>query len=126
MEKKAENGKKKIVVQALITKIENDHQSTEIKTRIVEGYERPERIAVKDSDHEGYMPDVISESNDWTNLYEIELDEKNYILEKWRLFSLFSKKAKGNFSIVLPKDKLEQVKNMLQSNNIKARLIYFT
>jgi hypothetical protein len=126
MEKKTQNGKKKIVVQALITKIENDHQSTEIKTRIVEGYARPERITMKDSDQEGYMPDVISESNDWTNLYEIELDENNYILEKWRLFSLYSKKAKGNFSIVLPKDKLEQVKNMLQSNNIKARLIYFS
>jgi hypothetical protein len=126
MEKQTENGTKKIVVQALIDKIENDHKSIKIKTQLVEGYKRPERITIKDSGQEGYMPDVMSETDDWTNLYEIELDENNYILEKWRLFSLYSKKAKGNFSIVIPKDNLKQVKNLLQSNNINARLIYYT
>lgn len=127
MEKREETGTKKIVVQALIDKIEKENVSSEIKTQVVEGYDRPEKITKKNGDQEkGYIPDLISESTWKTNLYEIELDENNYILEKWRLFSLYSKKAKGSFIIVTPKDKLEQVRNMLKSNQISAGLIYFT
>jgi len=126
MEKNVENGKKKLVVQALIEKIEGEEKPTDIKTQVVEGYKKPERITLKDSDLAGYIPDVISESSGWTNLYEIELDENNYILEKWRLFSLYCKKAKGIFSIITPKDKLERVKDMLNSHRIHAKLIYFT
>lgn len=125
MEKDLENGKKKVVVQALIDKIESENKATDIKTQLVEGYKKPERITLQSSDLIGYTPDVVSESSEWTNLYEIELDENNYILEKWRLFSSYSKKAKGIFSIITPKDKLELVKDMLNSNRIQAKLIYF-
>jgi hypothetical protein len=126
MEKKEENGRKKIVVQALIDKIETEDKSREIKTQVVEGYKKPEKITIKDSDRKGYTPDLISEASNRTDLYEVELDEHNYVPEKWRLFSLYSKKTKGNFSIVTPKDNLEQIKNMLRSNQINAKLIYFT
>jgi hypothetical protein len=126
MEKDLENGKKKLVVQALIEKIESEEKVTDIKTQVVEGYKKPERITLKESDLAGYTPDLISESSEWTNLYEIELDENNFILEKWRLFSLYSKKAKGIFSIVTPEDKLELIKDMLNSHRIHAKLIYFT
>ena len=126
MEKKEDLGRKKIVVQALIDKIETEDKSREIKTQVVEGYKKPEKITIKDTDHKGYTPDLISEASNRTDLYEVELDEHNYVPEKWRLFSLYSKKTKGNFSIVTPKDNLEQIKNMLRSNQINAKLIYFT
>jgi hypothetical protein len=127
MEKKAADGQKKIVVQALIDKIKNENKPNKIRTHVVEGYKKPERITNKDGDQQqGYFPDVIAESNGRKDLFEVELDDKDYVLEKWRLFSLYSKKNKGDFSIITPKDKLEQVRNMVKSNQIDARLIYFS
>jgi hypothetical protein len=126
MEKKADNGTKKIIVQAIIDKIENENQAHEIKTHIVEGYNTPEKIAKKNSDKEGYTPDVISVITGRKDLYEVELDANNFILEKWRLFSLYSRKSNGNFNIVTPKENLEQVRNLLKSNQIHAKLIYFS
>jgi transcriptional/translational regulatory protein YebC/TACO1 len=126
MEKKADNSTKKIVVQAIIDKIENEDEVNEIKTQIVEGYKKPEVIAQKNSDQEGYTPDVISVHTGRKDLYTVELDAENFVLEKWRLFSLYSKKSNGNFSIVTPKDNLEQVRNLLKTNQIHAKLIYFS
>lgn len=126
MEKKAADGQKKIVVQALIDKIKNENKPNEIRTHVVEGYKKPERITKKDGDQQGYIPDVIAESTGRTDLFEVELGDEDYVPEKWSLFSLYSKKNKGDFSIITPKDKLEQVRNMVKSNQIDARLIYFS
>jgi hypothetical protein len=126
MEKKVKNGKKKIVVQAIIDKIEKENEVKEIKTQVVEGYNKPEKIIRKNSDQEGYTPDVISVHSSREDLYEVELDKDGYILEKWRLFSLYSKKSNGYFSIVTPKDNLKQVRNLLNTNQISAKLIYFS
>lgn len=126
MENKEDNSTKKIVVQAIIDKINKEGQVNEIKTEIVEGYKQPEIVAKKNSDEAGYMPDVIAVHPGGNDLYEVELDADHFILEKWRLFSLYSMKSNGSFSIVTPKDNLEQVRNLLKSNQIHARLIYFS
>jgi hypothetical protein len=126
MEKQGDNSTKKIVVQAIIDKIEKEGQVNEIKTQIVEGYNQPEMVAKKSSDQEGYTPDVIAVHAGSNDLYEVELDADNIVLEKWQIFSLYSKKSNGSFSIVTPKDNLEKVRNLLKSNQIHAKLIYFS
>jgi hypothetical protein len=126
MQNKADLGKKKIVAQALIQKIETDNTDSQIRTHIVEGYRKPERIVLKDTMQEGFVPDVMAETTGKKDLYEIELNEHQYTLEKWRLFSLYCKKSKGSFSIITPKEKLDHIKNLLDVNQIHARLIYYT
>jgi len=125
MEKKANNVNKKFVAQALINKIEKENQASEIKTRIVEGYEKPEKIVRQEDKKKGFVPDVISKSEEKTDLYEIELDQ-NFILEKWRLFSLYTNQLKGTFNIVTPESNLGLVKNALKENQIGAKIIYFS
>ncbi len=118
---------KKIVVQAIIEKAENDGNDIQIMTSIVEGYDRPDRIAIKGEQKRGYTPDVILKRNNTTDLYEVELGkDKDYELDKWRLFSLYSHKQKGNFNIVIPEDSLPRLRELLKENQIKAKILYFS
>ncbi|HER10050.1 MAG TPA: hypothetical protein ENO20_14190 [Bacteroides sp.] len=125
MEKKKHVINKKVVVQAIIDKIENEHDDFEIKTGIVEGYGRPEKIIRKGDQGKGYVPDVILESDQRTELFEVELDD-DFELDKWKLFSLYTTKMKGNFNIVTPEAILPQVREVLNSENINAKIIYFS
>jgi hypothetical protein len=128
MERKTEEYvKKKIIAQSLIEKIKSENQDSVIKTNVVEGYKKPYKILKKENQQTGFVPDVISEEKGGkTDLYEIELDERNYVLDKWRLFSLYSKKTRGSFSIVTPESKMDLLKDMLKLNQIRAKIIYFS
>lgn len=118
---------KKIVVQAIIDKAEHDREYIEIMTSIVEGYERPARIMIKGEQGAGYIPDVILRKEHTTDLFEVELGRnKDYELEKWKLFSLYSHKQNGNFNIVIPEDNLTRLREVLKENQIKAKIIYFS
>lgn len=115
---------KGIVVQAIIESIEKEQGNTDIKARFLKGYETPEKIIVKGKDQEGYIPDVMVHDEDRIELYEVVLDDQ-VDLGKWRLFSLFTRKGKGHFNIVTPEEQLPLMKDLLKSNHISAKLIYF-
>lgn len=118
---------KKIVVQAIIEKAEKDNEEIQIMTSILEGYDRPDRIVVKGEQKRGYTPDVILRKNDTTELYEVELGKaKEFELDKWRLFSLYSHKQKGNFNIVIHEDNLPRLRELLKEHQIKAKILYFS
>jgi len=70
------------------------------------------------------MPDLVYHHEDRTELDELELDNK-IELAKWKLFALFSKKEKGNLNIVTHEEYLPRFRELLKSNNIHAKLIYF-
>jgi len=125
MENKKNIINKKIVVQAIIDKIENEHDDFEIKTGIVEGYSKPEKIIRKGNQERGYIPDVMLQSEQRTELYEVELDE-DFELDKWKLFSLYISKLKGSFNIVAPEELLPQLRDVLNTEEIKAKIIYFS
>jgi hypothetical protein len=120
------SARKKFVVQALIGKIKKDNEESKIKTDLVEGFRKPDKIIKKNDEKSGYVPDVMAESDGRVDLYEIEMHERNYTLEKWRLFSLFSRKTNGSLNIVVPKSNLDTLKNMLDDNKIHANIIYYT
>jgi hypothetical protein len=118
---------KKVVVQAIIEKAEKDNNEIKIMTSLLEGYERPDRIVIKGDQGKGYVPDVILKKEGTTDLYEVELGmEKQYELDKWRLFALYSHKQKGNFNIVTPEDNLPRLRELLKENEIKAKILYFS
>lgn len=116
---------KELVVKAIIEKVENEHEDAQISTTLVEGYETPEKISFKGSSSEGFVPDVVMNTHETTEIYCVELD-KDYQVRKWRLFSLYSMKEKGNLNIVAPEDDLPQVREVLNENNINARVLYFS
>ncbi|MEA1896909.1 MAG: hypothetical protein U9N53_04520 [Bacteroidota bacterium] len=113
------------VVKAIIEKAKNDYDDVEIRTSLVEGYEKPGKIIIKGNEEKGYTPDVLLRSENATDLYEVELDE-NYKLDKWRIFSLYSIKQKGDFNIVAPENNLHHLKEALKENQIHAKILYFT
>ncbi len=117
---------KAVVVQTIIDKVENEQEVKEIKTNLVKGYEKPDTIIIKGRNQKGFSPDVITEMNGRTDLYEVELDSGNYLLEKWKMFYLFAKKTKGVFTIVTPEDNLDIIRELLKVHNIRAKLLYFT
>ena len=116
---------KKNVVQAIIEKVENNYNDVEIRTNMVEGYERPEKIIFKGNQDKGFTPDVLFRSEKSTDLYEIELNQ-DYKLDKWRLFSLYSTQKKGDFNIVTHEDYLHQLREVLKEHQINAKIIYFS
>jgi hypothetical protein len=125
MEKKPMNVNKILVVQTIVNNIEDKEEVSEIKTSLLDGYKKPEKITRKDSGHEGFMPDVISEVQGRIDLYEVELDEKKYLPDKWKLFSLYTKKHRGHFNIVTPETNLDVIKKLLKLHNIHAKILFF-
>ena len=125
MEKKPANVNKTLVVQAIVNNIEDKEEVRAIKTNVLNGYEKPESITRKDSGHKGYTPDVMSEMHGRTDLYEVELDEKSYLPDKWKLFSLYTRKHKGIFNIVTPETNLGVIRELLKLHNINAKILYF-
>jgi hypothetical protein len=115
---------KKLVVQAIIEKIEDESENAEIRTSLVQGYEVPGKIIPKGQQEKGYYPDLISHQGRKTELYEIELTPESN-LEKWRIFSLFSKKEHGTLHLVIPEVHLPFFRAQLTTHNIHAKLIYF-
>lgn len=115
---------KELVVQAIIEKIEEENENAEIKTSLVRGYDAPGRIIPKGQKENGYSPDVVSHQEKRTELYEIEL-KPEVNLDKWRIFSLFSKKEHGTLHLVIPEVHLTFFKKQLAANQIHAKLIYF-
>jgi len=124
MSKKPAEINKRLVVHAIIEKIEQEHDNAEIRTRLVEGYEVPGKIIPKGKQDKGYYPDVIALEEQRTELFEVELAPEPNI-EKWRIFSLFSKKEHGSFHLVIPEIHLSFFREQLTANNINAKLIFF-
>ena len=117
--------KKELIVQAIIEKYKKDYDQVNFQTGLLQGYEKPGKIILKGKDSEGYTPDVVMEGPDRVELFEVEMG-KQYHPEKWRLFSLFSNKQKGNFNIVTPEEQLPEMREFLDLNKIDAKILYFS
>jgi len=112
-----------MTVDSRIRSIEKQHGDADIKALDMQGYQSPETIVIKGKNQNGFTPDVMFRNDDRTELFEVELNEE-VELGKLRLFSLFSKKEKGQLHIVTPKKNLSRFRTLLNSNKISAKLIY--
>jgi hypothetical protein len=116
---------KEHIIQAIIEKYTKDYDQVNFQTALLQGYEKPGKIILKGNNSEGYTPDVVMEGPDRLEIFEVEMG-KQYFPEKWRLFSLFSNKQKGNFNIVTPEEQLPQMREFLNINKIDAKILYFS
>jgi hypothetical protein len=121
--KKNLNVSKKIVAQVIIEKINETGKPVEIKTNYQGGYESPQEILWK-GNNKGYIPDIVVNYKDESDIYEIELDN-NLKLDKWKLFYLSAKKNDGNLYLVMPDYLKDQAKKMLENSSINATIVYF-
>jgi hypothetical protein len=115
---------KEVVAEAVVDSIKNTQEDAEIRTPYLKGYEKPDTIKPGEKEGSGFIPDVEFRYNDRVELYEIELNTEVQ-LQKWRLFSLYAKKVHGKFNIVTQKENLPRFRELLNSNKISAKLIYF-
>jgi len=115
---------KEMVVNAVIEEIQNDNPSN-IQTGYDDDFSQAKTLVWK-KDDKGYTPDIIAEFDDGKrNIYEIELNG-DINTDKWKLFSAYARKYKGEFFIVLPEDNMEEVKEAIKSNQItNVHLYYF-
>ncbi|MFW5760885.1 MAG: hypothetical protein ACOCXH_07905 [Cyclobacteriaceae bacterium] len=125
--RKETNIDKKMVARAIIQKIEEENKPEKIRTDFLPGYDTPDKITLKTTNNnqpEIHKPDIEVVLDGKTNLYEIELDDKNKE-DKWRLLSLFAKKNNGKFFLVVPDWMRQPMVDQLKNNKINASLIYF-
>jgi len=115
---------KEHVVKAVINKFNAEDDDLKFQTRLLDGYEDPGKIAIKGKESEGFVPDVVMEGSEKIDVFEVEMG-KQYHPEKWRLFSLYSRKQKGQFRLVTPEQEASQMREFLDMNNISAKILYF-
>lgn len=120
MEKSGIN--KEVIAKAVIKSI-NTQNPVKIETRFLKGYDTPDKIVYKSS-RKGYNPDIIVFFEDATYIYEIELDD-NCETNKWQLFSLYTKKNKGRFYLIVPDWMILSVKATLKNKKIDASILHF-
>jgi hypothetical protein len=115
---------KEQVAQAIITQLEEQDNKISIKTGLFKTYKSPPKIIQK-SINAAYYPDIqITTSDGHINIYEIELNTKINI-EKWRVFSLFTKLKQGELFIIVPEPNLSAIKRIIVENNFKnIKLMY--
>ena len=120
MEKSGIN--KEVIAKAVIKSI-NTQNPVKIETRFLKDYDPPDKIVYKSS-REGYNPDIMVFFEDATYIYEIELDD-NCETNKWQLFSLYTKKNKGRFYLIVPDWMILSVKATLKNKKIDASILHF-
>jgi len=111
------------VVKSLIHTIEEKRSLNTIKTKHIDKLDNPEKICLND-ENQVYVPDIEAVYDEATTLYEIELDNKMPI-EKWRLFSLYSRKKNGSFYLVVPDFLKDNIKKVIKDKEINAGLMFF-
>ncbi len=114
---------KTMVSRAVISKIEDEDTPKAIKTNHVIGYESPNKISIKGKE-EKYIPDITVVFDNYTTLYEIELN-KTMPVEKWRLLSSYARKNQGNLYLVVPDYLKESIKEEIKQQDINAGVIFF-
>ncbi len=120
MEQKIDKTK---VARAVVAKIEEDWDTSTIKSKHIVGFEHPNPLSIKGKD-EKYTPDIIASHKHGTSVYEIELDD-TYTVDKWKIFSLYARKNNGNLFLVIPDYLRKSVKETITENKINAGIIYF-
>lgn len=115
---------KDVVLNAVLSEIKKEDYKT-IETGFEDDYAFTKKVVWKENE-EGYIPDIVVEFDDGIrNIYEIELEE-DFSIDKWNLFSMYARKHKGEFYIVLPDWIMEKAKDEIKKHNIShVHLMYF-
>jgi len=115
---------KTTLTRVIISKVLDGKNPETIKAAHVPGYENPDKVFDTDSD-KAYVPDITASIDNQTHIYEIELENKNMPVDKWKLFSNYARKRNGNLVLLVPDYIRQDVKKELSNSNIPAGLIYF-
>ena len=114
---------KSVVSSAVISKISEEGKPEEVLAKHLKNYKTPNEVRIKGKEF-GFTPDLAVFYKDEANFYEIELDKPTTAI-KWRLFSLYAQKNKGNFFLVVPDYLKDDIKKEVDEKEISAEVLYF-
>lgn len=114
---------KAMVARVMVSKLQEEQKPKQIRTRYLKGFESPDNVSIK-GDEKKFSPDIMAIYDRETHLYEIELDNKMPV-DKWRTFSLYARKNKGNLYLIVPDYLKDPIKEQIRNNDINAGIIYF-
>ena len=116
------NFKKSEIIKAVIDFIKGEDFS-QIKADIP-GYNTPEKLVWKNSG-KGYIPDITAIKNGMFLLFTVKDPKENIhtYLDKWRLFSSYSRKVNRECYIVSLANQEFTIKNILNENKINANVL---
>lgn len=115
---------KEQVAQAVIAQMEEYNDELKVETKLFENYRSPDKVIWKSNDM-GFCPDIKMVEKDGTlKLYEIELDDK-INADKWRLFSMYAKMQKGEFTVIVPEYMIGRVETIFAERNFKNIKLMF-
>ncbi|MEA3478627.1 MAG: hypothetical protein U9R60_10645 [Bacteroidota bacterium] len=114
---------KSVVSRAVISKISEEKTPEVVLAKHLNNYNTPSEVRIKGKDF-GFTPDLAVFNQDEASFYEIEL-EKPKTTVKWRLFSLYAKKNKGNLFLVVPDYLKDDIKKEVDDKEISAEVLYF-
>jgi hypothetical protein len=113
---------KETIIQAVVDYIKSE-ELEDIRARIV-GYSDPAKI-VWNTSGKGYVPDITAAGDGNMFIFEVQHPDSDLSpqIDKWRLFTTFSRKTKGNFYIVGMADQEYTIKNLLYEHRIDAQVL---
>lgn len=112
------NLNKESITKAVLKDVKKQYKGAEIHARHTRDLPNPAKFAWKNNEA-NYMPDIIVRNNgESLNIYEIELTDE-FDVNKWRLYSLYAKKSRGRFHLVMPRWLLNRAKDKIQESNLK-------
>ncbi len=115
---------KEQVAQAVIAQMEEYNDGLKVETKLFENYKSPDKVIWKSNDL-GFWPDIKMVEKDGTlKLYEIELEDK-INADKWRLFSMYAKMQKGEFTVIVPEYMIGRVETIFTERNFKNIKLMF-
>ncbi|HDR67718.1 MAG TPA: hypothetical protein ENN61_01580 [Bacteroidaceae bacterium] len=115
---------KTTLTRVIISKILDQKNPDIIKATHVPGFANPDKIFDRNKDR-GYVPDITAHFEDAAYIYEIEPDNSDMPVEKWRIFSTYARDNNGSLYILVPDYIKEDVEQELNDKNIDAGVIYF-
>ena len=116
--------RKDVILEALIDEIMNNSETEpELKTNIIGGYKKPQKIRKSGSEN-SFIPDLVVERDNRSDCYSIEFDE-NLDKQKLQILYAFARQNNGDLFVVLPEDKKKEIKDKLVDCQVSANIIKF-
>ncbi len=113
---------KKGILEAVVDYIKKEGVS-KITTHL-DGYENPAKIVWKKSQI-GHIPDILAENKNTLFIFEVpeNYNQLKQQLDRWRLFTAFTKQKNAQFYIVVKHNQEDYIKKFLNENGIAADVL---
>ena len=79
-----------------------------------------------DENDEGIVPDIVAEHDGATHVFEIETRgnlDPNTVEDRWRLLSVFARRSKGKFYLIIPEQKEDHLQRIVNDLSLRPEIL---